>query len=113
MGDLLTARTALRTQVCADCFRRPDAVDSPRAGEAYSCEPSCDLFTYLPRLVGLVHRFGGEPPCGYESAIHSLPCRKCISREGEEDKCCAERPLEKYAGEALAALEWIERHRND
>jgi hypothetical protein len=55
-------------------------------------------------------RFGGEPPCGYESAIHSLPCRKCTSSEGAQQKCCAERPLEKYAGKALAVLEWIERN---
>jgi len=112
MDDLLVARTALRTQVCAECFRRPDANDSAPSGEAYSCEPACDLFTYLPRLVELIHRFGGEPPCGYESAIHSLPCRKCTSPESAEEKCCAERPIEKYAGEALAVLEWIERHRN-
>ena len=113
MDDLVVARTALRTQVCVDCFRKPLASETPKPGEAYSCEPACDLFTYLPRLVELIHRFGGEPPCGYESAVHSLPCRKCTSPDGAEEKCCAERPLEKYAGEALAVLEWIERHKND
>jgi hypothetical protein len=110
MDDLLATQSAIRAEVCTECFRRPDVGNPLPSGAARSCEPSCDLFTYLPRLVNLVHRFGAEPPCGYELAIHNLPCGTCASSECAEDNCRSQRPLEKYADKALAVLEWIEQH---
>jgi hypothetical protein len=110
MDDLLATQSAIRAEVCTGCFRRPDAGNPLQPDEARSCEPSCDLFTYLPRLINLVRRFGSDPPCDYESAIHSLPCLKCSSSQCAEDGCRSQRPLEKYAYKAVAMLEWIEQH---
>jgi hypothetical protein len=116
MDDLLTTRKTMREQVCTDCFRKPEEPAGSITGDhAFSCEPSCDLFTYLPRLAAMVHQYGGEPPCGYESVVHNLPCRSCNSSTScsDDNDCRSHRPLEKYAGQALAVLEWIERHGSD
>jgi hypothetical protein len=71
---------------------------------ALSCEGECGVFNHLPRLLALVRRFGGEPPCGYRSAIQSLTCTDCASDDPRQ--CvCDQLPLVRFASEVLATLE--------
>lgn len=77
MDELVETRRALRSQVCMECHRRPPGSDMLGPKAARSCEGACEVFNCLPRLVAMVHRFGGEPPCGYRAAIQSLICTDC------------------------------------
>lgn len=109
MEKVTLATAAIREQICPTCERRPPGSESLPADAARSCEAQCDLFVYLPRLTELVRRFGGEPPCGYESAVRSLPCVACTSGEPVACPAPCPRPLNRYAAEALAVVESIEK----
>jgi hypothetical protein len=59
----------------------------------------------------MVRRFGGEPPCGYESAVLNLPCRQCgepVWHAEHCESCHGHRPIEQYVAKALATIERIE-----
>ena len=105
--DLLTVKLSLRMEVCSNCQRRVANAEGVSASDPLRCEPACDLFTYLPRLMDLVERFGHEPPCGYEAAIRNLPCKQCASPGCDEDACHESRPLDAYASDAMAIVELV------
>ena len=103
--QLHVVQDSVRSQVCTTCHNRPaEAAATPESAVA-SCEPGCEVFTYLPRLMDVVSRFGEEPPCGYESALRNLPCKQCDSPECDGQTCHEDRPLEAYASEVMASVE--------
>jgi hypothetical protein len=104
MRDLMEARRALRANVCMECHRRPSGSDLLGPEAARSCEAACGVFSHLPRLVAMVRRFGGEPPCGYQAAIQSLLCTGC-ARDDRRECGCDQLPLARFAGEVLTTLE--------
>jgi hypothetical protein len=108
MDELNETHRAIRAHVCMECHRRPTGSDMLGPEAARSCEGMCEVFDRLPRLAAMVHRFGGEPPCGYRAAIQSLVCKDC----GSDDRArcaCDQLPLARYASEILATLESIDR----
>jgi hypothetical protein len=108
MDALDQTKVAIRQQVCGECDGRSSGGD--RLPEPRECEPGCDLFTYLPRLVSVVRRFGAEPPCGYPLAVLNLPCRSCTPQPRScDDACSGERPLRRFAAEAMAIVESLAR----
>lgn len=107
MDELMETRRALRAHVCLECHRRPAGSDMLGPDAARSCEGSCEVFNCLPRLVAMVHRFGGEPPCGYRNAIQSLICTDC-SGNARGPCSCDQLPLARFANEVLTTLEILE-----
>ena len=105
--DLMWVKQSLRMEVCSNCKRRVAGDESVRAHDPLVCEPACDLFNYLPRLMDLVERFGHEPPCGYLAAVRNLPCKECSSPGCNEDACHETRPLDAYACDAMAIIELV------
>jgi hypothetical protein len=111
MDHLNKTRVALRLGVCNDCSSRTPLENDRSPSGPRACEMGCDIFHYLPRLASVIRRFGGEPPCGYELAVLSLPCRKCgePARHGRNCEFCdGRRPLERYVERALATIETME-----
>jgi hypothetical protein len=108
MDNLSVTRVAIREHVCAACFRCPPHRDDRPLSRPRDCEPSCEVFLHLPRLIKLVQRFGGEQPCGYETALRNLPCGTCRSSVRCTDTCQTQRPLERYADEIMAVLEFAQ-----
>ena len=94
----------IRQQVCTDCDRKPAGSESLAATEARECEWRCDLFRYLPRIARVIRQCGGEPPCGYESALRNLACTECAQPESDCESPCP-RPLRRYGAEAAALIE--------
>ena len=111
-------QVALRAEVCDGCHHRSARAEPPAVTGQRACERTCPLFVHLPRLVALVSRFGGEPPCGYALAVHNLSCPACrcepaTAFQGLARPPAAEAhgrtdcPLTRYAGEALAVVERV------
>ena len=108
MDSLTELRRAIRAHVCMECPRQPTGSHMLGPDAARACEGTCEVFHYLPRLTALVRRHGGEPPCGYRSAIQSLVCTGCGTNEGRACSC-DEAPLVRFASEVLATLESLHR----
>ena len=106
MDNLIVTKVAIREQVCAVCFRCPPNPENFPSSRPRDCEPSCEVFLHLPRLIELVRRFGGEQPCGYETIVGNLPCGACGSSIRCTDTCKTQRPLDRYAAEIMAVLEY-------
>jgi len=64
-ATLSLTQIALRHEICQGCECRTP-------GEGGGCESDCSVFRLLPRIIDLVDRFKGEPPCGYGFAVRSL-----------------------------------------
>ena len=108
MDRLMEVRRALRAHVCMECPRQAAGNHMLGPDAARACEGTCEVFHYLPRLALLVHRYGGEPPCGYRAAIQSLICAGC-GAEQRRSCSCDETPLVRFASEVLATLESLDR----
>ena len=103
-GEVAAVKDSLRSQVCTTCARR---VVDESAATTLLCEPACDLFQYLPRLIDVVDRFGHEPPCGYEAALRNLPCHRCSTPGCDDESCHETRPLDAFASDAMAIVELV------
>ena len=99
-----TSVVLIRQQVCTACDRKPPGSESLAATHSRECETRCDLFRYLPRIARVIRQCGGEPPCGYESALRNLACIECAEPESDCQSPCP-RPLRRFGAEAAALIE--------
>jgi hypothetical protein len=110
MEETSVEMVLIRQQVCTACDRKSAGSESLAPTESRECETGCDLFRYLPRIARVIRQCGGEPPCGYESALQSLACTECAAPELDCESPCP-RPLRRFGAEAAALIELAVRPR--
>ena len=111
MDGTIPELSVIRDEICTACDHRPVGSELLSVTEPRECEARCDLFRYLPRIARVIRRFGGEPPCGYESALQSLACTECAKPPLDCGPPCP-RPLRRYGGQAAALIELAVRRRD-
>lgn len=103
----------LRESICMRCVLRPAGSEHLPAATPRDCEPGCQVFVNLPKLVRIALSVRGTTIAPYERACNELVCQQCQASPTHGDFCserATERcPLALYLRDAVEVIEGMRR----
>ncbi|MBI1335546.1 MAG: hypothetical protein GC164_01135 [Phycisphaera sp.] len=103
------ARRAVRWIVCRSCAFRPHQSELLGPEEPRACEPGCQVFLNMPRIMEMVATTADKSMVTYERIMRDRVCAKCQSSETSGDYCgersVAHCPLSMYARDVVSVIE--------
>jgi hypothetical protein len=105
------AKLAIRARICTECYQRPADSETLDSTDPRTCEPTCTIFVWLPKLLGATTH--GALDESADEAMQRLVCPGChvCPSAGEYcidrlDRTC---PLSRYGAEVIRILEDLQR----
>lgn len=113
LSMLETAKRAVRSMICTQCYQRPHGSETLGAAVPRACEPRCTIFMHLPRIAAAVFEGKTTNQAGDEVMRKSV-CPECDACPTAGD-FCSERlartcPLSRYNAQVIAILEQLRDH---
>ena len=109
--SLAKVQRAVRRSVCVRCFARPRGSEELPGNVARACEPTCQVFINLPKLLDIVGTTHEPTIEAYERATQEMVCQSCRSSPTSGDYCSerstARCPLAVYLADVVDVVERV------